>query len=245
MLAIIIPLIFIGGIPFAIAIGFISLFAYKEVVELKQEHIPNLIKVLGVISLLLIIYSPFNGYQALIIAIILLLIPSIFYINEKYTTGTAFYLIGFTFLLGLFFNALILIQDASIQYLGLLIIIIFITDSFAFLIGKLIGKHKIIPSVSPNKTIEGTIAGAVMGVLLPTIYYFNVINSDVNLLKIMFFILILSTAGQIGDLFFSKIKREHKLKDFSNLIPGHGGVLDRLDSLIFVVITYLIIFNFI
>ena len=175
----------------------------------------------------------------------LLLIPSIFYINEKYTTGTAFYLIAFTLLLGLFFNALILIQDFSIKYLGLLLIIIFVTDTFAYLIGKLIGKHKIIPSVSPNKTWEGTIAGAIMGTVLPTIYYVNVINADVNVFKVMLFIFILSTAGQIGDLFFSKIKRENKLKDFSNLIPGHGGILDRLDSLVFIVITYLIIFKYI
>jgi len=199
MLAIVIPLIFIGGMAFAIAVGIISLFAYKEVVDLKKDQIPNLIKGLGVIALLLLVYVTFDGYsiafglsyQALTISVMLLLIPSIFYINEKYTTGTAFYLIAFTLLLGLFFNALILIQDYSIKYLGLLLIIIFVTDTFAYLIGKLIGKYKIIPSVSPNKTWEGTIAGAIMGTVLPTIYYVNVINADANIFKVMLFIFIL------------------------------------------------------
>ena len=76
-------------------------------------------------------------------------------------------------------------------------------------------------------------------------FYINILNPQVGLLKIILVVLLLSVMGQIGDLVFSKIKREAKIKDFSNLIPGHGGVLDRFDSLIFVVITYLIIFIYI
>ena len=76
-------------------------------------------------------------------------------------------------------------------------------------------------------------------------FYINILNPQVGILKIILVVLLLSVMGQIGDLVFSKIKREAKIKDFSNMIPGHGGVLDRFDSLIFVVITYLIIFIYI
>ena len=74
-----------------------------------------------------------------------------------------------------------------------------------------------------------------------TVYYINMINSNKNLLVVILLILLLTIIGQIGDLFFSAIKREYKIKDFSNLIPGHGGILDRLDSIMFVFYAFAVI----
>ena len=74
-------------------------------------------------------------------------------------------------------------------------------------------------------------------------FYLTVINPSANLIYVTLITLLLSIVGQIGDLFFSSIKRNYKVKDFSNLIPGHGGILDRLDSFIFVVITYMLFIN--
>ena len=103
------------------------------------------------------------------------------------------------------------------------------------------GRHKLIPHVSPKKTWEGSIGGSVIATVGVSIFYHYLV-SPANW-KIVLGIFILSVMGQIGDLIFSKIKRENDIKDFSNLIPGHGGILDRLDSTIAIMLGYLIIYS--
>lgn len=109
-----------------------------------------------------------------------------------------------------------------------------VCDSFALFGGKRFGKHKLSPEVSPNKTVEGSVCGAVSAVIASVIVYFALSNLyGVSLIGCMVTALICSTFGQIGDLAASLIKRMAGLKDYSNLIPGHGGVMDRVDSLLF------------
>ena len=109
------------------------------------------------------------------------------------------------------------------------------TDVFAYCIGKRFGKHKF-SEVSPKKSIEGCIAGIVGAVIIALIYTYA-INSikgfEYSYIYITIFTIILSIIGQIGDFAASSIKRYVDVKDYSNLIPGHGGMLDRIDSLMF------------
>ena len=114
-----------------------------------------------------------------------------------------------------------------------------ITDTFAYVGGSLIGKHKV-TKLSPNKSWEGYIVGSLMGTFMMSMYYTTFISSNVNIMMLILIIFLMTVVGQVGDLFFSAIKREHGIKDFSNLIPGHGGVMDRLDSLIFVSLVFMI-----
>lgn len=110
------------------------------------------------------------------------------------------------------------------------------TDAFAYIFGKAIGKHKF-TQVSPNKTIEGCIGGTLGSVVLAVIYAMicnHFTTLEINYIFIAFVTVLLSIVGQIGDLSASSMKRYTGIKDFSNLIPGHGGMLDRLDSVIFI-----------
>ena len=93
--------------------------------------------------------------------------------------------------------------------------------------------------ISPNKTVEGSIIGSLVGTIIATLFYYYFIG-DMHLGILMPFTFILTIFGQVGDLFFSSIKRYYNIKDFSNIIPGHGGILDRLDSLLFVVLGFLL-----
>ncbi len=256
LIAIFVPLIIIGGLPFKIGVGLVSILTYKEVIDLKkrEKDLPSIIKVFGVISLLLIIYTTKNDYilelgisfKSIGALLLLLLGPVIFYgSSEKYTSKDAFYMIGWTFLLGVFFNILIFLVDYNVLLLVFLILITVLNDTFALIFGKLIGKHKLIVNVSPGKTWEGSICGLVLGSFVAIMFYLNLINGSVSVIRLSLLVLFLSIIGQVGDLVFSKIKREAKIKDFSKLIPGHGGLLDRFDSLIFVVIAFLIMFTII
>lgn len=114
------------------------------------------------------------------------------------------------------------------------------TDTFALLTGRKIGKRKLAPDISPNKTIEGSIGGSLVGTIVASAYFYEVIDPTVGIVGIVLVTLILTILGQIGDLVFSSIKRYYNTKDFSNLIPGHGGILDRLDSIIFIVLGFLL-----
>ena len=229
LLTIFIPLLAIGGIPFKIGVGIVSILAFKEVIDLKKKdrELPSIIKIIGVICLLLIIFmTPKNyindmsiSYISLGLLLICFLLPTIFYgKNDKYNTKDAFYLIGWTLLLGIFFNSLIFLVDFNILYLIYLLLITILNDTFALIFGRLIGNHKLIPNVSPKKTWEGSICGAILGTFIAVMYFINIINPAVNLMRIIVITLMLSIIGQIGDLVFSKIKREVQIKDFSNLI---------------------------
>ena len=109
------------------------------------------------------------------------------------------------------------------------------TDIFAYFIGKKFGKHKF-SKVSPKKSIEGCIAGVVGALAISLIYTYicnTFWNMEFSYIYVSIMIIILSLIGQIGDFAASSIKRYVDIKDFSNLIPGHGGMLDRIDSLLF------------
>ena len=97
------------------------------------------------------------------------------------------------------------------------------------------------PQISPKKTVEGLIGGVLMGTFVASAFYNTVINSHISLVLVILLTLLLCLVGQLGDLIFSSIKRYYGVKDFSHLIPEHGGILDRFDSLIFVVLAYIII----
>jgi len=251
-LAILIPLLWIGGIPFAICMGILGVLAYKEIIDLKKSHneIPDFVKVCGLLCVVYLILGNYNlsslnivvSYPKLLLPIVLCLIPTVFYKNEKYTTKDAFYLIGGIYLVGILFNLIISLRNLNGYLLLYLLAVTMVTDTFAYLIGSLIGKHKMCPKISPKKSWEGAISGTIGGSIVSIIIYTNLVG-DFSL-KLLFLTIILSIVGQIGDLVYSKIKRENDIKDFSNLMPGHGGILDRVDSLSFIIFTYVILIYF-
>ncbi len=122
-------------------------------------------------------------------------------------------------------------------YIWLIVICAFLTDTCAYFTGVAIGKHKLCPNLSPKKTIEGAIGGTVgcgLFCMLFGLIISRFFNQDVNFLSLFILGLIGSVAAQLGDLTASAIKRQYGIKDYGNLIPGHGGILDRIDSIIFV-----------
>ena len=253
MLAIFIPLLIIGGIPFRIAVGIIAILGYKEYLDLKKDvKYPLPVAIIGLIVLLfLTIYNTKSlalnavlDYRILIGAFLALSIPSLFYFKtDKYSTGDALKMYGFIVFLGTILNVATNIMIYNKLYFYMLLIVTIMTDTFAYLTGISIGKHKF-SKISPKKSIEGCIGGIVLGSIITSIYYMTFIGTA-PIYKVLAVTLILSVICEIGDLFYSAIKRENDIKDFSNLIPGHGGVLDRIDSLTFVIATYILLMGII
>ena len=251
MLLICIPIIYFGDKAFRIGIAVVSMLALREMIDLKKSHhkIPKLVELISYLALLFIVLAEYEGYSILFgitykgIAILLLSILSLclFYKKEEYTATDALVLIGTILLLGTAFNTMILVRNLGLWDFCSLILIFILTDTFALFCGMAFGKHKLISHVSPNKTWEGSIGGTLIATIGVSVFYHYLVSPVTW--KIVLGILILSVIGQIGDLIFSKIKRENNIKDFSNLIPGHGGVLDRLDSTITIMLGYLIIYS--
>lgn len=129
----------------------------------------------------------------------------------------------------------ILMQENGRFFVLIPFAVAFISDSFAYLVGMKFGKHKLSPVISPNKSIEGVIGGVVVTIIGMVIYGLVLqlgFHFSVNYLFVVIYAIIGSAAGVFGDLCFSVIKRQTNIKDYGNLIPGHGGILDRFDSMI-------------
>ncbi len=125
------------------------------------------------------------------------------------------------------------VSDIWLPSLAIGALTAWICDSFALFGGMAFGKHKVAPHISPNKTIEGCICGALSSILTGYLFYVLGIFPEISLPVYIIACFVSSTLGQLGDLAESLVKRMIDIKDFSNLIPGHGGMFDRSDSLLF------------
>lgn len=125
------------------------------------------------------------------------------------------------------------IDGFGVYYLLLVFIGVWMTDSGAYFVGSALGKHKLIPDVSPHKTVEGAVGG-IVGCILGYVIYALVLQFAfdiiVNYIYLIILAVIVSIIDQIGDLVASFMKREQGIKDFGKIFPGHGGVMDRFDS---------------
>ena len=242
-LVIFIPIFILGGIYFKIAISFLAVLALREILKLKT-NIPSFIKYISYVLIFAFLIFNVNNIVGIFSSILIYFTLLIFVDKDKYNINDCTYITGFTVFFTLVFNYICVIRNSDINILIYLLMITILTDSFAYFGGKLFGKHKLIEKISPNKTIEGSISGTIMGTIFPAAFYIYAINPGEYLLLAILITLVLSVIGQIGDLIFSSIKRYYKIKDFSNIMPGHGGILDRLDSIIFVIVGYIILINF-
>ena len=142
------------------------------------------------------------------------------------------------------FSLLRYIKGGEVAFL-LVFIGAWVSDVGAYFVGSFIGKHKLIPEVSPKKTVEGSLGGILMASLVSVIYGFLIETIsdtlDPNYVVLAVAGALLAVVSQIGDLIASLIKREYGIKDYSNLMPGHGGVVDRFDSVMAVSVPLLVI----
>lgn len=123
----------------------------------------------------------------------------------------------------------------------ILLSIIFLTalnDTGAYFVGKFFGKNKLAPNISPNKTIEGLIGGIALGIVFSVFLYYYLYNIKISIIYWALISFILLIVGNLGDLVESKLKRVANVKDSGNILPGHGGILDRLDSHLVVIPTF-------
>ncbi len=255
-LAIVIPLIAVGGVAFNIGVYIISLVALKELLDTKasKKQIPIFIQLIAYIFMTIILISNSKDisnvftldYRILAALFMAFLIPTVFYHERsKYSINDAFFLIGSLLFLGISMSLLILVRSINLNLLIFLLLIPMATDIFAYVTGMLIGKHKLLEEISPKKTIEGMVGGTLMGVFIGAMFHHTVIDPTFSKIEILLICTFLSLLGQYGDLVFSAIKRYFGKKDFSNLMPGHGGILDRLDSIIFVLLGFMFFINII
>ena len=147
------------------------------------------------------------------------------------------------------YSAVIALRDTYPETAGKFVYLIpfvfaWVTDTFAYFTGRLFGKHKLIPAVSPKKTVEGAIGGAVCCALVAVLYGFLTnlwFEANPNYVVLAIAGLVIAVVSQIGDLAMSAIKRQYGIKDYGKLLPGHGGLLDRFDSCMAVTVVLAVI----
>ena len=229
--------ILIGGLPLYIAEIVILAIALREFYKAFNAKDIHPIQNIGYIFVAyLALKNILNlGIEYTYIVIFALFIYSITYIlrckNNIVDIAITFFSIFYVAISIDFIVLTINSFEKGTIYVWTIFIVAFLTDTFAYFTGYLFGKHKLIPKVSPKKTIEGSIGG-VVGSTVGCIVFGYLFNLDMTAMIIIGSIG--SVIAQFGDLFASSIKRYVGIKDYGKLIPGHGGVLDRFDSVILV-----------
>ena len=242
-LLIFLPVLFVGGLLLQIGIGLLAMLGVHELLHmkgLKTMTVEGTLTLLATFALTIplenyLTFLPVDGnVVAYSVLITIMLGTTVF--SKNYTIEDAAFPIAVSFYVGFGFNALLDARIAGFDKVLLALFIVWATDSAAYLTGVNFGKHKLAPRVSPNKTIEGSLGGILSAVLVTGIFMLvrPQVYAPYNAFVFLILAVLFSIAGQLGDLVESSVKRHFGVKDSGKFIPGHGGVLDRFDSLLFV-----------
>jgi len=259
VLAIMLLVIVISGqVVFGVAIFLLALIGINEFYSSVTTAGYKPVRILGYLSCLSILLIGMQGsikyiddfitfiksgnYLSItIFLIIVILCTCIIFLNKSYNLlDIALTVFGVLYVVYLFsFVVLTRNMNNGVYLIWLIFIGAFITDTSAYFTGVLIGKTKILPVISPKKSLEGSIGGVLGCILISTLYgailnNYNLIDTKIPIYHFIILGLLCGVISQIGDWTASAIKRYVKVKDYGRLIPGHGGVLDRFDSILFV-----------
>lgn len=235
MLPLLIVLYF-GGMPLYICTFIITAIGLKEFFGVFNEKNINPDILIGYIFALFLLMKNIFGWN---LKIELFSIFVVFFITGCRMLFRGRNIIEFSItMLGIiyvciFFDCIPILYDNVIGgnlYVWLIFLISFGTDSMAYFAGMAFGKHKLVPKISPKKTVEGAIGGLAGSIVFSLV--FAIFALDINLGYIVIIAAFGSVISQIGDLFASSVKRYCNVKDYGDLIPGHGGILDRFDSVL-------------
>lgn len=225
------PLLIIGAFLIGI-IGVREFYGAFENVKIKPSYIVANISILFLYGINLFLRAYPEMYLMWLGAVVIMGMLYMFNITERKINDGFVTIIGIVYVIFFSFHVVLIDQSGSYNILiWLVFITAFGTDIFAYFTGYLIGKHKLCPNISPKKTIEGAIGGVIGSVALSA--GFGFLFCKEYLIYCIVIGVIGSVMAQLGDLSASVIKRKLKIKDYGNLIPGHGGILDRFDSVLF------------
>ncbi len=247
-IAILLPVLIFSGsflLPLALALcSVIAVFEMSSCIGIKKDLLLTLPTYLAAAVLPFCIRYSFSILElrqwsmALLCVFVLYCFAVLTFSKGKYKLGDVaiWFFVSIYILLG--FNSILVLRDYKFvgKYVYLLVFIgAWVTDTFAYFCGMMFGKHKLIPEVSPKKTVEGSVGGMIFCILSFLLYGFIVqfiVSASVNYGLLAIAGLFISVISQLGDLCMSVIKRTYGVKDYGKLFPGHGGILDRFDSIL-------------
>ena len=241
--ALFIPFVIYGELPFTLLVYVIAAVGIYEILRMKKiviYSLPGIFSVFATFVMLMLNeweqqvleWTTYSKLELLFITAILLLIYSVL-VKNRFTFDDVAFVILSTLYVGIGFYYLIATRDAGLAYIIFALLVVWTTDSGAYFTGRRLGKNKLWPEISPNKTIEGFVGGIVIAVIAVIIMQL-ISPFDVSWGILILIAIVSSIFGQMGDLVESAIKRHYDIKDSGNILPGHGGILDRFDSLLFV-----------
>lgn len=235
----IIPAVLFGGWSYNLIIGAVALIGTMELLQManiETKSLPAIATYIGTLSIvyyhMIASYIPEQLSDGIIpvFAVLLLLISTVIVPSFNFTkAGISALTMGY---IGVGSQAAIIIRQEDLAIFVFILLVIVSTDIGAYFIGSKIGKRKLAPLLSPNKSVEGSIGGIVLA-LLTTSIYLNFITLPYSYIIMLLIAIILSITGQFGDLLESAFKRHFGVKDSGAILPGHGGILDRFDSILF------------
>ena len=236
--------LFFSHNPFALHIGTLALgvLAVFEIMRICKTDKPRTCYVAILIPVILLIL-PIPQYEylmMLILPVTLILFGFMMAHKEKIREFNATFAIVVNITVILLFKAIPMLRNLNngFYYLTFAVTACFVTDVAALLFGKALGKHQLCPRISPKKTVEGAVGGlscTVIVAILAAILLQKYVGLHFNVASLVIWAVLVSIFGQFGDLCMSVVKRIAGVKDFGNLLPGHGGILDRFDSHMFAV----------
>lgn len=238
-MAVFLPVVVYGKLPLLIMAYLLAIVALKEVLNMKNIKLYSLPGIISVIALCLIMSPEKSKLVALDYQIPFLILMSLIMLSYTVMSKNRFNFVDAAFCMlavayiGIGFMYFYETRNNGLIYILFALLIVWVTDTGAYIFGRLFGKNKLWPEISPNKTIEGFVGGILSSTIIAIIFSINY-DMPLSILPLILVTWLFSMFGQLGDLVESALKRHFDVKDSGNLLPGHGGILDRFDSFIFV-----------